>query len=164
MLLSALSRQFVIHGRSFAEKYPGDWLAWEGGTLQVSRGNNATEVTLSDGTDVQRPRVGDPLCFALPLPQEGVTVTIGRAEGNDLVLSDATVSRHHCTLMHRAGSWLVTAALEHHVVEVDGAKVEYGHWVPVSSGQRLKLGHLELGLVTSHGMMVRLARMATARK
>ncbi len=162
LLLSALARQFAIHGRQFAQKHPEDWLVWEHGTQTVPRGNAATERTLNDGADV-RPLIDDPLCLALPLPAEGVMVRVGRAEGNDLMLSDATVSRHHCTLVHRGGSWMVTAAFEHQVIEVEGARVHFGQWVPLSWGQKLALGHLTLALNTSHGMMMRLAKLVARR-
>jgi hypothetical protein len=165
LLLSALTRQFLIQGRRFAEAHPNDWLLWEAGSMSVPRGNIATASTVSevlDATD-DRPRVGDPLCFALPPAVEGTAVTIGRSEGNDLVLSDDAVSRHHCTLVFSGGSWLVTSAEEGHAVKLDGAPVRFGQWHTVSSGQTLELGHLTLKLYTSHGMLVRLAQKLARR-
>jgi hypothetical protein len=161
LLLSALTRQFLIQGKRFAELHPNDWLMWEAGTLNVPRGSVADADTVSETlehTDV-RPRVGDPLLFALPVPQEGLTVTIGRAEGNDLVLSDGAVSRHHCTLVFSNGGWMVTSAEEGHAMKVDESAVQFGQWMALSSGQALTLGHLTLRLYTSRGMLLRLAQL-----
>ncbi|MBK7862648.1 MAG: FHA domain-containing protein [Archangiaceae bacterium] len=165
LLLSALTRQFLIQGARFAQAHPNDWLMWEAGALSVPRGNIATANTVSQGLDARadRPSVGDPLCFALPPTSEGVTVTIGRSEGNDLVLSDDAVSRHHCTLVFTGGGWTVTSAAEGHSLELEGAQVPFGQWHTVSSGQKLGLGHLALTLFTSHGMLLRLAQKLARR-
>ena len=111
LLLSALTRQFLIQGARFAELHPNDWLLWEAGNLAVPKGNIATAHTVSDPLEAgaAKPRVGDPLCFALAPLTAGSTITIGRAEGNDIVLSDETVSRHHCTLVWNEG-WTATSA------------------------------------------------------
>lgn len=160
LLLSALTRQFLIQGRRFSELHPNDWLLWEAGSYHVPRGNIATATTVTETLDStgERPRVGDPLCFVLPSGTDGTTVTIGRAEGNDLVLSDAAVSRHHATLVHGAHGWSVSSSDEHAKLTLDGAVVQFGQWLPVASGQKLVLGHLELSLFTSRGMLRRLAQ------
>src|SRR4051812_34496397 len=155
ILLSALTRQFLIAGTRFAERFPNDWLVWEAGTMTVPRGNIATANTVSEPLDVSAttPRAGDPLCFVLEHPKDGATFTIGRSEGNDLVLSDETVSRHHCTFVWSAGLWRVSAAEEGHSLMLDGQPVTFGAWAPLSSGQTLNLGHLALSLYTSRGMV-----------
>ncbi len=164
LLLSALTRQFLIQGARFSELHPNDWLLWEAGTLAVPRGNIATANTVSDPLDAGavKPRVGDPLCFALDTATPGATVTIGRAEGNTIVLSDETVSRHHCTLVWNEG-WSAVSAEEHSVFLLDQKPVPPGRFVAVSSGQTLTLGHLELSLYTAHGMLLRLAAKMARR-
>ena len=164
LLLSALTRQFLIQGVRFSELHPNDWLLWGAGTLAVPKGNIATANTVSDPLDAAtpRPRVGDPLCFALPTGVPGTTVTVGRSEGNDLVISDETVSRHHCTLVWNEG-WTAVSAEEHSVFALDGHPVPPGRFVTVSSGQTLTLGHLELSLYTAQGMLLRLAAKLARR-
>ncbi|MBL8956071.1 MAG: FHA domain-containing protein [Myxococcaceae bacterium] len=164
LLLSALTRQFLIQGARFSELHPNDWLLWEAGTLAVPRGNIATANTVSDPLDAgaARPRVGDPLCFVLPTGTAGSTVTIGRAEGNTIVLSDETVSRHHLTLVWNEG-WSAVSAEDHSVFTLDGKPVQPGRFVTVSSGQALGLGHLELSLYTAQGMFLRLAAKLARR-
>lgn len=165
LLLSALTRQFLIQGARFPELHPNDWLLWEAGTLAVPRGNIATAHTVSDPLDAGavRPRVGDPLCFAIDAGVPGTTVTIGRAEGNTIVLSDETVSRHHCTLVWNDGGWTAACAEEHSLFALDGKLVTPGRFVSVSSGQTLTLGHLELSLYTGQGMLLRLASKLARR-
>src|SRR5581483_2009672 len=160
ILLSSLTRQFVIHGAKFAELHPNDWLMWEAGTLSVPHGavGGANTVSSPPGATADRPKIGDPLCFVLARPQEGASVTVGRAEGNDIVISDETVSRHHCTLVWSVGGWAATPAVESAVVTLEGKALEYGQFGAVSSGARLELGHLLFSLHTSHGMALRLAQ------
>jgi hypothetical protein len=165
VLLSALTRQFLILGTRFAERYTNDWLVWEAGTMTVPRRNIATANTVTEPLEgsASAPRAGDPLCFLLEHPLDGATFTIGRSEGNDLVLSDETVSRHHCTLVWNSGRWSVSAAEEGHALMLDGHPLPFGSWSPFSSGQTLMLGHLSLSLYTARGMVVRLAQKLSRR-
>lgn len=165
-LLSAVTRRFLIQGARFAELNPNDWLVWEAGNLTVPKGNISSVNTVHDppGASAPRPRVDDPLCFVLEHPADGATVTIGRAEGNELVISDETVSRHHCTLVWSAGGWAVTCAEETVELTLDGKPLPFGQWHTLSSGQPLGLGHLVLTLYTSHGMALRMAQKLAARR
>ncbi len=165
LLLSALARQFLIQGTRFAELHPNDWLVWEAGALNVPRGTIGSAATVTEGLEHASalPRVGDPLCFVLDKKFPGATVTIGRAEGNDVVLSDATVSRHQCTLVYAEDGWTASAPDENTTFFVDGNLVQYGTFVAVSSGQTLTLGNLALKLFTSQGMVLRLASKLARR-
>jgi hypothetical protein len=161
-----VTRRFLIQGPRFAELNPNDWIVWEAGNLTVPRGNISSVSTVNHSLDAAEalPRLDDPLCFLLEEKGEGSTVTIGRAEGNDLVLSDEAVSRHHCTLVWSTGGWTVTCAEPTVDLTLDGAPLPYGQWHTLSSGQALGLGHLVLTLFTSHGMALRLAqKLATHR-
>jgi hypothetical protein len=163
-MLSALTRQFLVHGKKFMELHPNDWLTWEAGKLTVPGGIVGSANTVSDPLDANgvRPRVGDPLCFVLERPQDGASVTVGRAEGNDIVISDETVSRHHCTLVWTGGAWTVTPAVPTALVQLEGKAIAHGQWVSVPSGSKLELGHLVFSLHTAHGMIVRLAQRFAA--
>jgi hypothetical protein len=166
VLLSALTRQFLVHGARFLELHPHDWLMWEAGTLTVPGGIVGSASTVSEGLGVsaERPRVGDPLCFVLERTGDGTSVTIGRAEGNDIVISDETVSRNHCTLVWSVGGWIVTPAVPGAVVRLEGKTLGHGQFEPMPSGSKLELGHLVFSLHTSHGMALRLAQRFAARR
>ena len=155
----------MIHGKSFSELNPHDWLVWEAGALHVSRSNVGASVTVSQdlSATANAPRVGDPLCFVLADRSLGATVRIGRAEGNDVVLSDETVSRNHCTLVFGDDGWTATPSEEPAMFKLDGVEVPYGRVVKVSSGQTLTLGRLALSLVTTQGMVLRLAAKLARR-
>lgn len=155
----------MVHGARFAELHQHDWLLWEAGSLHVPRGNIATAVTVSQGLDATatQPRVGDPLCFLLDRNALGATLTIGRAEGNDIVLSDETVSRHHVTLVWGDEGWTASCPEENVSFQLDGHVVTYGRFVTISSGQTIGLGNLSLSLYTAKGMILRLAAKLARR-
>jgi hypothetical protein len=159
-----VSRRFLIQGARFAELNQNDWLVWEAGHLTVPRGNISSVSTVHHSLDAAatQPALDDPLCFLLEQMGEGSTLTIGRAEGNDLVLSDETVSRHHCTMVWSTGGWTVTCAEQSVELTLDAVPLPYGQWHTLSSGQALGIGHLVLTLFTSHGMALRLAQKLAA--
>lgn len=159
MLLSALTRQFMIHGARFGKLNPNDWLVWDAGSMHVPRGNVASAETVTQGLDAsaERPRLDDPLCFVLDHVAPGSTFTVGRAEGNDIVLSDETVSRHHCTLVRGPDGWTASAPEESVSFQLDGATIGYGRFAQLPSGATLGLGNLSLSLYTSQGMVLRIA-------
>ena len=71
------------------------------------------------------------------------TVTVGSAEGNDLVLADATVSRKHLELSTRGGALLVKDLESRNGTRYQGSKIREA-FVPV--GAVLVLGEVELRL------------------
>lgn len=91
--------------------------------------------------------------------QGGQPTRIGRAEGNDLVLSDQTVSRHHCELTHDTSGWSLTCCAEAHAaVVVQGTSVAPGQTVSLAAGVTLELGNVKLTFASAWGMAKRLSR------
>ena len=165
LLLSAVARQFMIQGEGFLNAHPNDWLVWEAGVLNAPRGNVATAVTVSEGLDLAAalPRAGDPLCFLLENLTPGAVVTVGRADTNDVVLSDETVSRHHCTLRFEEKGWSVSVPDPTVTLEVAGLPVPYGRFVEIGAGEMLTLGNLTLSLHSAQSMVARLAAKLNRR-
>ncbi len=50
-------------------------------------------------------------------------VSIGRGEGNDLILESSNVSRNHCQLVFENGNWLIEDLGSTNGVELDGVRV-----------------------------------------
>jgi transcriptional regulator with GAF, ATPase, and Fis domain len=73
----------------------------------------------------------------------GQSMSIGTAEDNDLVLADATVSRHHCELEAVEGGIRVRDAGSTNGVFLGGARI-YDAMLPYES--RLRLGDTELAV------------------
>ena len=157
--LATLARQFLQSGVRFAERYKHDWLIWEPGEWRVRRGNIASQPTITDvpHSPPSVPRPGDALCFAL----ESQSITIGRAEGNDLVLSDETISRHHCTLTRESSGWVIACDPKGHPLSVGDARVEPGKSRSVGLNETVALGHVTLKLVDSRSLMHRFATFFT---
>lgn len=147
---SLLVQQLHVLGPRFLPRHGHDWLVWEPGAWSVPRGNISASVTAVPKKQAQSvPAKGDPLCFVLAEP-----TSIGRAEGNSLVLSDETVSRQHCLLERREGSWWLQRQPSAGALKVDG--VELKDPAPLSNGQRIELGQVVLTFMTAWGMVQRL--------
>ena len=145
-------------GDRFVERYPHYWLVWEPGEFVVPRGNSSTvETALPPGkknAPAPEPRWNDPLCFVLDVK---AGLKVGRAEGNDLVLSDETVSRHHCTLEHDGTGWVVSCSPASHTpLLVQGERVPPGESKDLATGSRLSLGRVKLTLVSAWSLVRRI--------
>ena len=150
--LSRLGQQRMLLGQQkFVQRYGHDWLVWEPGAWSVPRGNIAVADTAPPKTRgaPPAPAKGDPLCFALT-----ERVSIGRAEGNDLILSDETVSRNHCIVEPRDGGWFVDRHPEARFLSLDGAQVDRS--MRLNNGQRIQMGQIVLSFQSVSGMVTRL--------
>lgn len=70
-------------------------------------------------------------------------LTIGKAPDNDIVLSDDTVSRHHCELVRTSDGIVIRDLGSTNGTRVSGARVQEGTFPP---GTVLKVGEVEIGL------------------
>ena len=149
---STLQMQHQLLGPRFALRYAHDWLVWEPGAWSVPRGNiSAADTLLPKKQGPKTPAKGDPLCFVLEQQ-----FSIGRAEGNTLVLSDETVSRHHCTFEHRDGGWWLQRHPEAKNLTVDGAAIAASVAVRLMNGQHIELGQVVLTYMSAIGLVARL--------
>ncbi|HJN73781.1 MAG TPA: ATP-binding cassette domain-containing protein [Myxococcota bacterium] len=76
---------------------------------------------------------------------EGDRVTVGRSAGNDVVLSDPQVARHHCTFVRTGDSWRVVDARSGRPVLVDGNPVPESR--PLTERSVVRIGPWELRVV-----------------
>ncbi len=75
-------------------------------------------------------------------------ITIGRAQGNDVVLPDPQVARHHCDLVRDPAGWRVVDAGSGRPVLVDGEPVIQAMLAP---GQKIQLGPWKLQVAEDEG-------------
>lgn len=76
---------------------------------------------------------------------DGDKVTVGRSAGNDVVLSDPQVARHHCTFVRTGDSWRVVDARSGRPVLVDGVPVQDSR--PLGQRTVVRVGPWELRIV-----------------
>ncbi|MBL8951396.1 MAG: FHA domain-containing protein [Myxococcaceae bacterium] len=152
-----LAKQRLLLGERFVVRYPNYWLVWEPGTFVVPRGNaSASDTVLPKAGRPAAPAAADPLCFVLEVTPH--PVRIGRAEGNELVLSDETISRHHCELTHATDGWSLTCLDDaHSTLTLQGKPVAPGATVALAGGAKLQLGSINLTFLSPWGMASRLS-------
>jgi hypothetical protein len=76
-----------------------------------------------------------------PIPVESTTATVGRGLGNDIILEDTRVSRHHAQLRYKARRFWVTDLNSTNGTFVNGARVSE---TALRDGDVISLGGLEL--------------------
>ncbi|MCP4806421.1 MAG: ATP-binding cassette domain-containing protein [Proteobacteria bacterium] len=74
-------------------------------------------------------------------PMTGDSITVGRSAGNDVVLSDPQVARHHCTFVRAGDTWRVVDARSGRPVLVDGQPVDSR---PLNDSSVVRIGPWEL--------------------
>jgi ABC transport system ATP-binding/permease protein len=68
------------------------------------------------------------------------SVTVGRDPGNDVVLTDPTVSGEHAKIEYCEGQWWLQIADSARPTWVNGQPAESGQRLPVTDGDRLRFG------------------------
>ncbi|NNJ10804.1 DUF3662 domain-containing protein [Chloroflexales bacterium ZM16-3] len=76
-----------------------------------------------------------------PIPVESTTATIGRGLGNDIILEDTRVSRHHAQLRYKARRFWLTDLNSTNGTFINGARVNE---TALRDGDVVSLGGLEL--------------------
>jgi hypothetical protein len=166
-LLSFLARQRLVLEQKFEARYPHHWLVWEPGTWKAPPANAAVAETREPqkGKKPQPVDASDALCFELALkPGGNDEIHIGRAESNELVLSDLTVSRGHCLLRCKDGRWSAAPAENVTAMAVGGTPVLPGGELPLAPGQQLELGDVQLTLLDPKALCARIDVAATKLK
>ncbi|MEW5740533.1 MAG: FHA domain-containing protein [Myxococcota bacterium] len=156
-LLSLLSRQWLLTGEKFATRYPHQWLVWEPGEWTgPAKGEDVSMATtrLPSHRPPDRPPMGDALCFELK-PVEGLSLKLGRADTNDIILNDMTVSREHLRLTFTQGRWYATPGPEAKLTSVAGQTLGPGGRESLRNGDSLKLGGITLTFLESATFMAR---------
>jgi pSer/pThr/pTyr-binding forkhead associated (FHA) protein len=161
-LLSFLARQYLLLKQEFEPRYPNAWLVWEPGSWRAPPLNaSVAETRLPGSRPPERSGPSDALCFELALKVDRTEpVRIGRAEDNELVIPDATVSREHCLLRRDGDQWHVRASSTVKAMRVAGRDVQAGSETPLASGEALELGEVTLTLLDSKRFHQRVAAQA----
>ncbi len=70
---------------------------------------------------------------------EHTITTIGRAPGNDIILSDPSISRHHAQFRFEAGRWVIEDKNSSLGTYVNGRRIRWPQ--PIADGDQLRLAH-----------------------
>jgi hypothetical protein len=70
---------------------------------------------------------------------ELAVTTIGRAPGNDIILSDPSISRHHAQLRFESGRWIIEDTASSLGTYVNGRRIRWPQ--PLADGDQLRLAH-----------------------
>ncbi len=165
-MLSLLGRQYLLTGPKFMELHPHPWLVWEPGEWiapTTGEKQNTSETLLPSSRIHERPKSGDALCFELR-PKPGVDVTIGRAEENNIVINDMTVSRVHVKLAWEAGAWRAEVLSDPQKATIAGAVVKAGERIALKSGTPVRLGGIQLTYLDAAHFLERLKPIAEKLK
>lgn len=161
-LMSLLLRQLVVQGERFAASHPYPWLVWEPGSWMPPKVSQATVMVAASARPSDRPSAGDALCYELVGADDrgrARALCIGRAQENDIVLNDATVSRMHVTLeVHEDGRWSLTPTSSSKATSLQGLALQPGERAWLSPGGRLSLGDVALTFYDAEGFQARLGQ------
>lgn len=164
-MLSLLAVRRVLLKEQFESKFPGAWLVWEPGVWQPPKAAGVAAATLISGPAGApgRPATGDALCFQLPSDRP---LRLGRVDGVEIVINDATVSRAQLTLMPPAGGspWSVIAVAGAGPVSIGGKAVPADAPQPLRSGERLQVGNVDLTFYNARGFALRLEAAASSTR
>lgn len=86
------------------------------------------------------------------VPLSGGKVRLGRGADNDVVLSDASVSRYHAEIRRESDGWVIHDMKSTNGVEVNGMPVERA---VLEAGDRLRIGAFELAAEAVEATSVR---------
>jgi len=155
-MISFLARQALTRSRQeLAGLYPHPWLVWEPGAWTAPSPNNRMTI-LPPAPGTERPVAGDALCFEL----SACSLRLGRAAENEIIISDATVSREHLELaVDDAGRWSVTVrgGCE---TRVDDQSVPVGQPRSLAPGATIKTGRVVLTFLDQAAFLGRVAKAA----
>jgi hypothetical protein len=102
-------------------------------------------------------------CIVLHKSPQAVTVSLGRSRDCDIVVADASVSKHHATLELDTfnGEFFLTDLGSRNGTFVNGTRVGSGHRTPVGTLSRISLGKAVFVFVDG-STMKQLSRIASS--
>lgn len=163
--MSVLSRQaLILKSTGFRERYPNGWLVWERGSWHVPEvGEELAATRLPHRDIVDCLPSSDVLCFELSHEPEAdidVPLKLGRAAENDLVVSDATVSREHLQFGFDGERWWVQPLEEAAACTINGVRMDRQHRTPLISGVQITVGDITLTYHSADSFGARVAAEA----
>jgi hypothetical protein len=101
------------------------------------------------GAFLARPRGDEPVVLELrkshgPANRVATGITLGRADTNDVVICDGSISRFHASFLEDGGQWAVIDAESRNGTWVGPNKLVPHRAMPVLDGSRLRFGSVEL--------------------
>lgn len=119
-------------------------------------------------TETSRPMPRDPLVFELGKRADTknpftMGVTVGRLSTNDVVISDASVSRFHAWFQEERGEWWLTDADSKHGTTVDGRTLKPKERVKLHDGSAVLLGTVSLKFHLREGFVALLDALSKRR-
>ena len=81
---------------------------------------------------------GPPLASIVVKPDK--PLVLGRSGQSDAILGDESVSRRHCQLSARQGTWFIEDLGSRHGTYVQSAKLGQGESLPLKSGDMIGIG------------------------
>jgi pSer/pThr/pTyr-binding forkhead associated (FHA) protein len=77
--------------------------------------------------------------------KQGARLSVGRTKENDLVVDDASISKHHATLtVNPEGKFLIADTGSTNGTFVNGERIAYGRAIDVGDRDRVKFGSVEV--------------------
>lgn len=146
----------------FPVRYPNGWLVWEPGDWTgPAKGEDISvaQTRLPPTRVPDRPPRGDALCFELR-QVEGAPLKLGRAESNDIILNDMTVSREHLRLALEQGRWVASPGPDAKATLLGGQPLPTGATQPLKPGDVLKVGGLTLSFYDREKFIARVRGLA----
>jgi hypothetical protein len=155
-LLSTLRKRWEGPGReSLQAVHPHPWLVWEPGQWMPSATGRCTTY-LSLPAVVPARASGEALAIELQLPEHKRVLVVGRGEGADVVINDATLSRQHLALSRTpAGNWSLSELCSTNGTWIDGVRLNTSA-VILHEGTRIQAGAVVLTFHHTAGLMARL--------
>jgi hypothetical protein len=159
MMLSTLAARYgpgdVL---TFSTAFPHPWIVWEPGPWMPSHPGETMMLSPKAGSSQRASRSPNGEALALSLTPDPIKLqlTLGRGEGSDLPVNDATLSRQHL-LFRRAGVvWEVQDAGSSNGSWLNGVKMVPRQSHSLRSGAQIQAGQVYLTYYDPGGLFSRI--------
>jgi len=154
-MISFLARQALTRPREeMAARHPHPWLVWEPGAWTAP--SPTTRMTLlPPEPGAEKPVQGDSLCFELVLKADQKGLRVGRDQGCDIVINDATVSRSHLLLITEGEAWVALVSPSSRGAMAGGVAIEPGARFTLLPDMPIQLGEVQLTFHDRDGFLTR---------
>ena len=145
ILISLIAESTTCDRPEFVERHPHPVLvamgwretAWGGGSGYDSTVRNADATPLAERVPEADTPVWEVRKHSDSDPR---VISIGRAPGNDVVVPEPSISKHHCDVVVGRDGWILRDLGSRNGTRVDGTPLEPHVAVPLRSGHHLELG------------------------
>src|ERR671918_1009652 len=142
---SLMVEQYRKVGEGFLERYNHGWLVWEAKTWAAPRADGATRIGNLPLGGLNPSKEPDALCFGLTFKGDAKQIALGRANDNDIVINDGTVSRHHAVLtLGHSGRWQVQPLRSTSATYCGSRQLALNEIAPLVDREKLLVGGVDL--------------------